>query len=182
MGGVLVFCIVHYVIVDQWNRSLLNLYRIPPRAEVSRTRDDCWTVTTFWVHVCISYSDVISVRPIVRTAFVCASDYDDRTQFHMFEQKKRTGIKKIIQRNSWTFGSPACQKIWEKKFSYLFIAPPKRKHCWTAPDPPLWACWGDVTMPPLLLLLSAHHSANAHDAITLVCVDTARCRGTLWLK
>ena len=29
-----------------------------------------------------------SVRPIVRTsqtAFVCASDYDDGTQFHMFE-------------------------------------------------------------------------------------------------
>ena len=33
---------------------------------------------------------LFSVRPIVRTsltAFVCASDYDDRTQFHMFEQK-----------------------------------------------------------------------------------------------
>ena len=96
--------------------------------------------------------------------------------------KKTNMDKNYIQRNSWTFGSPACQKIWEKKFSYLFIAPPKRKHCWTAPDPPLWACWGDVTMPPLLLWLSAHHSANAHDAITLVCVDTARCRGTLWLK
>ena len=36
----------------------------------------------------------ISVRPIVRTsrtAFVCASDYDDRTQFHMFEQKNEHG-------------------------------------------------------------------------------------------
>ena len=96
--------------------------------------------------------------------------------------KKTNMYKNSFQRNSWTFGSPACQKIWEKKFSYLFIAPPKRKHCWTAPDPPLWACWGDVTMPPLLLWLSEHHSANAHDAITLVCVDTARCRGTLWLK
>ena len=35
-----------------------------------------------------------SVRPIVRTsrtAFVCASDYDDRTQFHMFEQKNEHG-------------------------------------------------------------------------------------------
>ena len=33
-----------------------------------------------------------------------------------------------------------------------------------------------------MLWLSAHNSANAHDAITLVCVDsvdTARCRGTL---
>ena len=41
-----------------------------------------------------------SVRPIVRTsrtAFVCASDYDDRTQFHMFEQKKRTWIKIIFK-------------------------------------------------------------------------------------
>ena len=37
---------------------------------------------------------IISVRPIVRTsrtAFVCASDYDDRTQFHMFEQKNEHG-------------------------------------------------------------------------------------------
>ena len=35
-----------------------------------------------------------SVCPIVRTsrtAFVCASDYDDRTQFHMFEQKNEHG-------------------------------------------------------------------------------------------
>ena len=35
-----------------------------------------------------------SVHPIVRTsrtAFVCASDYDDRTQFHMFEQKNEHG-------------------------------------------------------------------------------------------
>ena len=41
-----------------------------------------------------------SVRPIVRTsrtAFVCASDYDDRTQFRMFEQKKRTWIKIIFK-------------------------------------------------------------------------------------
>ena len=37
---------------------------------------------------------ICSVRPIVRTsrtAFVCASDYDDRTQFHMFEQKNEHG-------------------------------------------------------------------------------------------
>ena len=37
---------------------------------------------------------ISSVRPIVRTgrtAFVCASDYDDRTQFHMFEQKDEDG-------------------------------------------------------------------------------------------
>ena len=41
-----------------------------------------------------SVSDATSVRPIVRTsrtAFVCASDYDDRTQFHMFEQKNEHG-------------------------------------------------------------------------------------------
>ena len=38
--------------------------------------------------------DIISVRPIVRTsrtAFVCGSDYDDQTQFHMFEQKNENG-------------------------------------------------------------------------------------------
>ena len=37
---------------------------------------------------------IITVSPIVRTsrtAFVCASDYDDRTQFHMFEQKNEHG-------------------------------------------------------------------------------------------
>ena len=42
------------------------------------------------------YMPVVSVRPIVRTsrtAFVCASDYDDRTQFHMFEQKNEHGKK-----------------------------------------------------------------------------------------
>ena len=65
MRGVLVFCTVHYVIVDQWNRSLLNLLRIPPRAEVGLTRDDCWMVTTFWVHVCISYSDVIYTHALL---------------------------------------------------------------------------------------------------------------------
>ena len=75
MGGVLVFCTVHYVIVDPperkssarcpilldddnflgpWNRSLLNLLKLPPTAEVGRMRDDCWTTTTFWVPVCIS--------------------------------------------------------------------------------------------------------------------------------
>ena len=57
--------------------------------------------------------DTTSVCPIVRTsrtAFVCASDYDDRTQFHMFEQKNEHG-KNSIQRNSLTFGSPPCQKI-----------------------------------------------------------------------
>ena len=35
-----------------------------------------------------------SVLPIVRTcrtASVCASDYDDRTQFYMFEQKNEHG-------------------------------------------------------------------------------------------
>ena len=45
-------------------------------------------------------SIIISVRPIVRTsrtAFVCASDYDDRTQFHMFEKKKRTWIKILFK-------------------------------------------------------------------------------------
>ena len=38
--------------------------------------------------------EIISVRQIVRTsrtAFVCASDYDDQTQFHMFEQKNEHG-------------------------------------------------------------------------------------------
>ena len=37
---------------------------------------------------------ICSVLPIVRTcrtAFVCASDYDDRTQFYMFEQKNERG-------------------------------------------------------------------------------------------
>ena len=122
-----------------------------------------------------------SVRPIVRL-FVPPIMMIECN--YTCSNKKTNMDKNSIQRNSWTFGSPACQKIWEKKFSYLFIAPPKR---WTAPDPPLWACWGDVTMPPLLLWLSAHHSANAHDALTLVCVDTARFRWTddrswkLWL-
>ena len=78
--------------------------------------------------------------------------------------KKTNMNKNYIQRNSWTFGNPACQKIWEKSLVTYLFAPPKRKHCWTAPDPTLWACWGDVTMPPLLLWLSAHNSANAHDA------------------
>ena len=43
---------------------------------------------------------LFSVRPIVRTsrtAFVCGSDYDDRTQFYMFEQKKRTWIKILFK-------------------------------------------------------------------------------------
>ena len=56
----------------------------------------------------------ISGLPIVRTcltAFVCASDYDDRTQFYMFEQEKTNMYKNSIQRKSWTFGSPAGQKI-----------------------------------------------------------------------
>ena len=42
----------------------------------------------------IADTEGASVRPIVRTsrtAFVCASDYDDRTQFHMFDQKNEHG-------------------------------------------------------------------------------------------
>ena len=58
-GRLSCFCTVHYVIVDQCSRSLLNLLKLPPTAEVGRTRDDCWLTTTFWVPVCISYSDVI---------------------------------------------------------------------------------------------------------------------------
>ena len=67
-----------------------------------------------------------------------------------YSNKKTNMDKNYIQRNSWTFGSPAGQKIWETKFINLCIAPPKRKHCGTALDPPLWACCGDVTMLPLL--------------------------------
>ena len=47
----------------------------------------------FYLSVIFTYT-IGSVRPIVqtsRTAFVCASDYDDRTQFHMFEQKNEHG-------------------------------------------------------------------------------------------
>ena len=43
---------------------------------------------------CPKLTIINSVRPIVRTsrtAFVCASDYDDRTQFHMFDQKNEHG-------------------------------------------------------------------------------------------
>ena len=42
----------------------------------------------------VSTTPSTSVRSTVRTsrtAFVCASDYDDRTQFHMFEQKNEHG-------------------------------------------------------------------------------------------
>ena len=35
--------------------------------------------------------------------------------------KKTNMDKNYIQRNSWTFGNPACQKIWEKSLvTYLF--------------------------------------------------------------
>ena len=37
MVGRVCYCTVHYVIVDQWNRSLLNLLKVPSRAEVVRT-------------------------------------------------------------------------------------------------------------------------------------------------
>ena len=66
MGGVLVFCTVHYFIVDQWNWSLLNLFKVPSRAEVVRSRcPPLLTMTTFWVPVCISYSDVIYTHALL---------------------------------------------------------------------------------------------------------------------
>ena len=34
------FCTIHYVIVDQWNRSLLNLLKLHPTAEVGRAWDN----------------------------------------------------------------------------------------------------------------------------------------------
>ena len=43
---------------------------------------------------CLIIPSRSSVLPIVRTcrtAFVCSSDYDDRTQFYMFEQKNKHG-------------------------------------------------------------------------------------------
>ena len=51
-------------------------------------------ITIIMIIMIIIMMMIISVRPIVRTsrtAFVCASDYDDRTQFHMFEQKNEHG-------------------------------------------------------------------------------------------
>ena len=96
----------------------------------------------------------ISVLRIVRTAFVCASDYDDRTQFYVFEQKSNL-YKKLLSKNSWTFVFHPARKTWKQKFIYLFIAPPNRKHCGTAQErwmklyPTLSAF--DVKMPPWLL-------------------------------
>ena len=96
---------------------------------------------------------IISVLPIVRTcrtAFVCASDYDDQKQFYMFEQKKRT-----------------CIKILFKEIAGLSVVLPVRKS------------EKQSLLPRKRGNTAAHHSANAHDAITLVCLDTARCRCTL---
>ena len=57
----------------------------------STTKSSIFEIPLFTVN---NESNLSSVRPIVRTsrtAFVCASDYDDRTQFHMFEQKNEHG-------------------------------------------------------------------------------------------
>ena len=73
-------------------------------------------------------AQMTSVLPIVQTcrrAFVCASDYDDRTQFKC-SNKKQTWIKNYIQRNRAGLMVVLLVRKSEKQSIFTFLLPHQR--------------------------------------------------------